>query len=69
MITQHTLAERGEKGCSLNALAVGPELGHGQGGSVRLSRHEVRTRRYVARFWVTPPAVLCDLGVIGERDV
>jgi serine/threonine protein kinase len=40
-LAEHTLAERGEKGYSLNALAIGPELGHGQGGCVRLSRHEV----------------------------
>ena len=36
---QHCLAEMGEHGFSLRALAIGPELGHGQGGSVRLARH------------------------------
>jgi serine/threonine protein kinase len=38
-LTEHVLAESGDKGFSLGALDIGPELGHGQGGRVRLSRH------------------------------
>jgi len=46
---EHTLAEKGERGFSLNALAIGPELGHGQGGCVRLSRHEVSGAKFALK--------------------
>ena len=37
---QRCLAERGENGFSLATLSIGPQLGHGQEGSVLLAKHE-----------------------------
>jgi len=39
-VTERVLAEKGEKGFSLSTLLIGPELGHGEEGVVRLSRHK-----------------------------
>jgi len=46
---EHILTEKGEDGFSLNSLAIGPELGHGQGGSVRLARHAVSSVLYALK--------------------
>ena len=46
---EHILAEKGEHGFSFNVIEVGPELGHGQAGSVRLARHVVSGTSYALK--------------------
>lgn len=46
---EHCLAEKGERGFSFNVIDVGPELGHGQAGSVRLARHVVSGTNYALK--------------------